>query len=52
MCIFDSVSLNYIGRSICMFQLISLHPSYASQQIKLIQTKMNCIKIRLLANRV
>lgn len=53
MCVFDSVSLNCIERSICMLQLINLHPSYASQQIKLMQTKMNCIiMIRLLANRM
>lgn len=36
-----------------MSQLINLHPSYASQQIKLRQTKMNyIIMIRLLANRI
>lgn len=53
MCIFDSFSLSCIERSICMLQLINLHPSYSSQQIKLMQTKMNCIiMIRLLANRI
>lgn len=53
MCVFDSFSLNCTERSICMLQLINLHPSYASQQINLMQTKMNCIiMIRLLANRI
>lgn len=48
-----TVSVNFIERSICMSQLINLHPSYASQQIKLRQTKMNyIIMIRLLANRI
>jgi len=52
MCLFD-VSLNCTERPICMLQLINLHPSYASRQIKLMQTKMNCIiMIRLLANRL